>query len=199
MVPAEATIAGAFGMKLPGALPITATQGPSANAGTAAPGAPNVAVGRRSRQAWPDDVLVDEVDRLIKTRGYQDRSEAMRDLVRAGLLATKSVANNSECVASLTYAFDRNTRDLRERLAKAFQDHHDLVVATMRVILDHVCCMEISILRGQTKQVEEFAGNVMAERGIRHGRSAVILAAIETGRHAHGTGEAHPHEHVRVW
>jgi CopG family nickel-responsive transcriptional regulator len=199
MVPAEATIAGAFGMKLLGALPITATQGPSANAARLHRGRRMWAAGRRSRQAWPDDVLVDEVERLIKTRGYQDRSEAMRDLVRAGLLATKSVANNSECVASLAYAFDRNTRDLRKRLAKGFQDHHDLVVATMRVILDHVCCMEISILRGQTKQVEEFAGNVMAERGIHHGRSAVIPAAIATGRHAHGTGEAHPHEHVRVW
>jgi CopG family transcriptional regulator, nickel-responsive regulator len=147
-----------------------------------------------------DDVLVDEVDRLIEARGYQNRSEAMRDLVRAGLLATKSVANSSgECVASLAYVFDRNTRDLPKRLANAFQDHHDLSVATIRVALDHNSCMEISVLRGQTKQVEEFAGNVMAERGVRHGRLAVIPAAIETGRHAHGTGGAHPHEHIRVW
>jgi CopG family nickel-responsive transcriptional regulator len=147
-----------------------------------------------------DDALVDEVDRLIKARGYQNRSEAIRDLVRAGLVATKSVATDSrECVASLAYVFDRHTRELPKRLAHAFQDHHDLCVATMRVTLDHDSCMEVSVLRGQTKQIEEFAGNVMAERGVRHGRLAIIPAAIETGRHAHGTGGAHPHEHIRVW
>ena len=147
-----------------------------------------------------DDALVLELDRLIKTRGYQNRSEAVRDLVRAGLLATKSVADQAgECVASLAYVFDRETRDLPKRLANAFQDHHDLSVATMRVTLDHDSCMEVSVLKGPTKRVEQFAENVMAERGVRHGRLAVIPAAIETGRHAHGTGGAHPHEHIRVW
>jgi CopG family nickel-responsive transcriptional regulator len=147
-----------------------------------------------------DDTLVEELDRLIKARGYQNRSEAVRDLVRAGLVATKSVANRSgECVANLAYVFDRKTRELPKRLANAYQDHHDLSVATMRVALDHDSCMEVSVLRGPTKQVEEFAENVIAERGVRHGRLTVIPAAIETGRHAHGTGGAHAHEHIRVW
>jgi len=69
----------------------------------------------------------------------------------------------------------------------------------MRVALDHDSCMEVSVLRGPTKRVEEFAENVIAERGVRHGRLAVIPAAIETGRHAHGTGGAYHHEHIRVW
>ena len=147
-----------------------------------------------------DDTLVEEMDRLIKARGYQNRSEAVRDLVRAGLVATKSVANRSgECVATLAYVFDRKTRELPKRLANAFQDHHDLPVATMRVALDHDSCMEVSVLRGPTKRVEDFAENVIAERGVRHGRLMIIPAAIETGRHAHGRGEAHPHEHIRVW
>jgi CopG family nickel-responsive transcriptional regulator len=147
-----------------------------------------------------DDTLIEEMDRLIKTRGYQNRSEAVRDLVRAGLVATKSVASHSgECVANLAYVFERKTRELPKRLANAFQDHHDLSVATMRVALDHDSCMEVSVLRGPTKRVEEFAENVIAERGVRHGRLMVIPAAIETGRHAHGAGGAHPHEHIRVW
>src|SRR5689334_4060272 len=108
-----------------------------------------------------DDALVLELDRLIKARGYQNRSEAVRDLVRAGLLATKSVAGEAgECVASLAYVFDRETRDLPKRLANAFQDHHDLSVATMRVTLDHDSCMEVSVLKGPTKRVEQFAENV---------------------------------------
>jgi len=69
----------------------------------------------------------------------------------------------------------------------------------MRVALDHDTCMEVSVLRGPTKRVEEFAANVIAERGVLHGRLAVIPVAIKTGRHADGTGSAHPHEHIRVW
>ena len=147
-----------------------------------------------------DDVLVDDIDRLIKANGYQNRSEAVRDLVRAGLVATKSVASRShQCVASLTYVYDRHTRELPKKLAHAFQDHHDLCVATMRVTLDHNTCMEVSALRGSTSQVERFAEGVIAERGVRHGRLTIIPAEIETDRHAHGTGQAHAHEHIKVW
>jgi CopG family nickel-responsive transcriptional regulator len=147
-----------------------------------------------------DDALVDELDRLIKARGYQNRSEAVRDLVRAGLVATKSVAGHSpECVASLTYVYDHHTRELPKKLAYAFQDQHDLCMATMRVTLDHDSCMEICALRGSAAQVERFAEGVMAERGVRHGRLTIIPAQIESGRHAHGAGQAHVHEHIRVW
>lgn len=147
-----------------------------------------------------DDALVDGIDRLINAHGYQNRSEAIRDLVRAGLVATKSVESRSqECVASLAYVYDRHTRDLPKRLAHAFQDHHDLCVATMRVTLDHDSCMEVSALRGPTAEVERFAESIVAERGVRHGRLTVIPAEIKSGRHSHGTGQAHPHEHIRVW
>jgi CopG family transcriptional regulator, nickel-responsive regulator len=147
-----------------------------------------------------DDALVGELDRLIEARGYQNRSEAVRDLVRAGLLQTKSVGGGSTaCVASLAYVFDRKTRELPKRLANAFQDHHDLSVATMRVALDHESCMEVSVLKGPTAEVEAFAESIMVERGVRHGRLAVIPAEIETDRHAHGDGRPHAHQHIRVW
>lgn len=147
-----------------------------------------------------DDALLEEVDRLIEARGYQNRSEAMRDLVRAGLSQTKAAASRStHCVASLAYIFDRKTRELPKRLANAHQDHHDLSVATMRVALDHESCMEVSVLKGPTDQVEGFAESIMVERGVRHGRLAVIPAEIETDRHSHGDGRPHAHQHIRVW
>jgi len=54
-------------------------------------------------------------------------------------------------------------------------------------------------LRGSTARVENFAESLMAERGVRHGRLCVVPAEIETGRHVHGSGRAHAHEHIRVW
>src|SRR5262245_60326606 len=113
-----------------------------------------------------DEALVAQMDRLIEARGYQNRSEAVRDLVRAGLLQAQSSAGGSaQCVASLAYVYDRNKRQLPKKLANAFQDHHDLSVATLRVALDHESCMEVAVLKGPTAEVEAFADSMMAERG----------------------------------
>jgi CopG family nickel-responsive transcriptional regulator len=98
----------------------------------------------------------------------------------------------------LAFVYDRNTRELPKRLVRTFQDHHDRCVATMRVTLDHDSCMEVSALRGPTAGVHDFAERVIGERGERHGRLTVIPAEIKSGRHAHGAGLAHAHEHI-LW
>src|SRR5262245_27999583 len=124
-----------------------------------------------------DTALAQEIDRLIATRGYQNRSEAVRDLVRAGIVqTTPDVGSSSHCVASLVYVYNHGTRELAKRLAKAFQQQHDLSVATLRVALDHDSCMEVSVLKGRTVDVERFAERVVAERGVRHGRVVIVPA-----------------------
>lgn len=146
-----------------------------------------------------DNTLMEDIDRLIRERGYQNRSEAIRDLVRAGVAHTTPPAGAaSHCVASLSYVYQQGTRDLPKRLVNAYRDHHDLTVATTRVALDHESCIEVSVLKGKTADVQAFASRVIAERGVRHGQVAIIPAEIETERHAHGAGKAHAHQHVRV-
>jgi CopG family nickel-responsive transcriptional regulator len=146
-----------------------------------------------------DAALAEEIDRLIETRGYQNRSEAVRDLVRAGIARTRLPATAApHCVASLVYVYEQRRRELPKRLVSAFQQHHDLSVATMRVALDHESCMEVAVLKGRTDEVEHFAEHVIAERGVRHGQVFVVPAEIETERHAHGEGPARAHQHVRV-
>jgi CopG family nickel-responsive transcriptional regulator len=146
-----------------------------------------------------DAALAEEIDRLSETRGYQNRSEAVRDLVRAGIARTRRPEGAaSHCVAGLVYVYEQGRRDLPKRLVNAFQEHHDLTVATLRVALDHETCMEVAVLKGRTPEVEHFAEHVIAERGVRHGQLFVVPAEIETERHAHGDGRAHAHQHIRV-
>jgi len=146
-----------------------------------------------------DDDILDDVDHLIRQRGYQNRSEAIRDLVRGGIAHTMPPASGStNCVASLVYVYEQGTRELPKRLVNAFRDHHHLSVATMRAALDHESCIEVSVLKGKTAEIETFAGHVMAERGVRHGQLTIIPATIENTRHAHGHGRPHPHQHIRV-
>jgi CopG family nickel-responsive transcriptional regulator len=146
-----------------------------------------------------DDDLAHQIDKLARSRGYQNRSETVRDLVRAGIVGTQHDANRSaECVASVVYVYEQGTRDLPKRLAHAYQEQHDLCVATVRVGLDHDTCLELAVLKGKTAEVERFAERIVAERGVRHGRVIVIPAEIESARHGHGQRQPHAHQHIRV-
>jgi CopG family nickel-responsive transcriptional regulator len=146
-----------------------------------------------------DDNLAQEIDKLAQARGYQNRSETVRDLVRAGIAHTRpDAATGSECVASVVYVYDQGTRELPKRLANVYQHQHDLSVATMRVALDHDSCLEVAVLKGKTVEVERLAEQIIAERGVRHGRVVLIPAEIESERHAHGERRPHSHQHIKV-
>jgi len=150
-----------------------------------------------------DDELVDELDRFIDARGYQNRSEAMRDLVRSGLQREseeKHAAKGGDaasCVAALVYVYDHHMRELAKRLAHTHHDHHDISVATMHVHLDHDNCMEVALLRGPAGDVRHFAEHVIAERGVRHGRLVTVPVELSVEKHTHGK-HAHTHEHAHV-
>jgi CopG family nickel-responsive transcriptional regulator len=93
-------------------------------------------------------------------------------------------------VASLSYVYNHHQRDLGERLTAAQHEHHDLVVATMHVHLDHEHCLETTVLKGSTAAVHRFADRIKAERGVRH--TAINSITVEPGDKHLGTG---PHQH----
>jgi CopG family transcriptional regulator, nickel-responsive regulator len=149
-----------------------------------------------------DDELVEELDLFIESRGYQNRSEAMRDLVRAGLQRDqedKQAAgdDSTACVAALVYVYDHHVRELAKRLAHTHHDHHDISIATMHMHLDHDNCMEVAMLRGRAADVRHFAEHVIAERGIRHGRLVTVPVELKAEKHTHGK-HTHAHEHAHV-
>lgn len=146
-----------------------------------------------------DDDLMSELDRVIAMKGYQNRSEAVRDLARAGLReAMVDAAAGGDCVAALVYVYDHAARELSKRLVRAFHDHHDLSLATMHIHLDHDNCMEVTVMKGDTGRVQRVAGQVIAERGVRHGRLVVVPVEVETRHHSHGEAVAHGHAHIKV-
>jgi CopG family nickel-responsive transcriptional regulator len=146
-----------------------------------------------------DDELMAALDRIIAVRGYQNRSEAIRDLARAGMRqAAEETAAARDCVAALVYVYDHEARELSKRLARSFHDHHDLSLAAMHVHLDHQSCMEVAALRGNARDIQHLGDQIIAERGVRHGRLFMIPVEFETQRHAHGGEPSHRHLHVRV-
>src|SRR5581483_8787810 len=142
-----------------------------------------------------DDELMVELDRIIEARGYQNRSEAIRDLARAGIReAAETLGKTRDCVAALVYVYDHHARQLSKRLADTFHEHHDLSLASMHAHLDNDSCMEVTILRGETGTVQHFAEHVIAERGVRHGRLVLVPTDLLIKPHAHEHEHGHAHD-----
>lgn len=150
--------------------------------------------------------LADDFDRLLRERGYTNRSEAVRDMLRAALERRRGERDEgTHCVACLSYVFNHHERELADRLTALQHAHHDLCVSTTHVHLDHDDCLETLLLRGPTAAVRRFADALVAERGVRHGQLNLIGAEISGrgGKYAHAAhdgraGDHHRHPHVHL-
>ena len=144
-----------------------------------------------------DENLANAFDALIKERGYATRSEAVRDILRSHL--QQSAAKRSSkgaCVANLSYVYNHHERELAERLTGIQHMHHELTVSTMHAHLDHDQCIETVMVKGPVKRVQEFADQIIAERGVRHG--VLNLVHVELGApHTHD-GSTHRHSKPRL-
>jgi CopG family nickel-responsive transcriptional regulator len=152
-----------------------------------------------------DDQLADAFDAIVRERGYENRSEAFRDLLRQDLgQARLAEAPDGPCVATLGYVYNHHQRQLAARLTDLQHDHHELTVSTMHAHLDHAHCVETLILRGRTNEVRAFAQSVIAQPGVTHGHLQVIPMTSE-GHHGHehlhpstaAPAAAHQHRHRR--
>jgi CopG family nickel-responsive transcriptional regulator len=139
-----------------------------------------------------DEKLATAFDRLIKERRYSTRSEAVRDILRSHLqLSEEKRESKGFCVANLSYVYNHHERELSERLTRIQHAHHDLTVSTMHAHLDHDQCIETVMLKGPVNQVRQFADEIIAETGVRHGQ--LNLVNVELGKlHSHG-GSTHRH------
>ncbi len=141
------------------------------------------------------DALAVQFDKLIASRGYGNRSEAVRDLIRGAIEAERQRNDlTGPCIANLSYVYNHHERDLSERLTSLQHAHHDLTVASLHSHLDHQHCIESVILKGPAADVRRFADVMTAERGVHHGKLNLISLATGSG-HAHDEHSA-PHLHV---
>jgi CopG family nickel-responsive transcriptional regulator len=131
-----------------------------------------------------DDDLADAFDALVELRGYENRSEAFRDLLRSDLGQLRRVERpDGPCIATLSYLYNHQQRQLAARLTDMQHQHHELTISATHAHLDHDCCIETVILRGRTDAVQAFAQAVMAQPGVSHGNLHLVPVSL---RHAHG-------------
>lgn len=141
-----------------------------------------------------DDQLFQQFDEVAHKRGYDNRSEAIRDLVRDYLeMARLEKDIHGYCIATLSYIFNHHERDLASQVTSAHHHHHDITLSSMHVHMDHDNCLEVVILRGTIKDVRRFANQVIATNGVRHGKLHIVPIELSQEHHEHSSV---PHTHI---
>lgn len=87
-----------------------------------------------------DDDLLETLDGLSQRRGYNNRSEAIRDILRGALAQETTLEHGTQGFAVLSYVYEHEKRDLASRIVSTQHHHHDLSVATLHVHINHDDC-----------------------------------------------------------
>lgn len=120
-----------------------------------------------------DSDLLTKFDDLIASRGYTNRSEAFRDLIRDALIEQAWQVPNTPVVGTLTLVYNHHVRMLSDKLTDLQHDHYHLIQSTLHVHLDHDNCLEVLIIRGQAAQVKAIADALISTKGVKHGRLSI--------------------------
>ncbi len=130
-----------------------------------------------------DSDLLERFDGFISRLGYTNRSEAFRDLIRDRLVTERTAAANATVVGTVTLIYDHHAHGVTEKLTELQHANHELVVSTSHAHLDHDSCLEVLIVHGRSKRVEEFAGRLIGLKGVQHGRLVMTVAQTEPAHH----------------
>ena len=138
--------------------------------------------------------LIEQFDRLIALQGYDNRSEAIRDLARKALLTSSSMQPNEMVAGTIVMVYDHEIRDLPITLMELQHDYHHAIISTMHIHLNHQQCLEILVVRGEVQKLRELQQRIQVLKGV--GYAELSVTHVDEHSHSHGHGHHHGHHHV---
>ena len=125
-----------------------------------------------------EPALLKQFDSIIKKQGYQNRSEALRDLIRRDLLTEKHKNPQTEAIGTLTMVYDHHEGNLTTNLLDLQHDHHNEILSTTHIHIDHHNCLEVLVLKGTVGNIQRLADNIKALKGIKHGELVITERSV---------------------
>ena len=122
--------------------------------------------------------LLKNFDELIALKGYSNRSEAIRDLVRKSIIEADIETEKGEVIGTLTFVYDHDAGDVTHKLMHMQHHHHSEVSLTTHVHVDEHTCLEVLVVRGKAKNVRKLAENIKAIKGVKHGELVITKASF---------------------
>jgi len=123
-----------------------------------------------------DSDLLEKFDGLIARRGYTNRSEAFRDLIRDELIEKAWESPESRVVGTVTIVYDHHVRLLNEKLTDLQHEFYHHILSTLHVHLDHDNCLEVLVVRGRAAEVRKIADSLISTKGVKHGRLTITTS-----------------------
>ncbi len=117
-----------------------------------------------------NDRLLERFDKLIEEKGYVNRSEAIRDLIRNALVEEAWAREDEEAVGTVSLVYDHHTRDLADKLTEHQHSHHKEIVSSLHVHLDAHHCLEVVVLKGKAREIKRLAEELIGTKGVKHGK-----------------------------
>lgn len=117
-----------------------------------------------------DEKLLANFDQLIEQKSYMNRSEAIRDLIRASLVEERCGAEDQESVGTVTLVYNHHVRDLSDKLTEHQHEYHDQIISSLHVHLDAHNCLEVLVIRGTVHAVKQIANQLISVKGVKHGK-----------------------------
>jgi CopG family nickel-responsive transcriptional regulator len=116
--------------------------------------------------------LLAQFDKLIEQKGYVNRSEAVRDLIRDALVQREWEESEAkeECVAVAALVYDHDSSGLAQKLAHIQHENHKAVVSALHVHMDEHNCLEVLVLRGRARDVVRMGEGLVSTKGVKYGK-----------------------------
>ncbi|WP_129545086.1 nickel-responsive transcriptional regulator NikR [Thermoanaerobacter ethanolicus] len=114
--------------------------------------------------------LLQQFDELIKEKNYNNRSEAIRDLIRDFIVENQWEAENVETIGTITYVFNHEVREISDKLTDIQHKHYQNIISTMHVHLDKHNCLEVMVVKGTAKEITKIADEIISTKGVKHGK-----------------------------
>lgn len=131
--------------------------------------------------------LVEQLDQMIANRGYENRSEAIRDLVRKALLEPDHMSETQNVAGTIVMVYDHHATDLPVYLTELQHGYHHQIISTMHIHLNHNQCMEIIMVRGILDQIKKLHQAIQVQKGVLYAQLSVT--------HIDPHDLQHPHSH----
>ena len=121
--------------------------------------------------------LFEKFNNIIREKGYANRSEAIRDLIRDLIVQEEWKESEREAIASLTIVYNHAVRGVNDKLTDLQHHYHDNIISSMHVHLDEHNCMEVLVIKGKTKQIKKISDILISSRGVKHGKLVMTSLA----------------------
>ncbi len=114
--------------------------------------------------------LLESFDKLIFEKGYHNRSEAIRDLIRENLVENEWKEESRETVGVITLVYSHELRTLTDNLAGLQHQDYKAIISTMHIHLDEHTCLEVLVVKGRNKNIKKISDRLIGTKGVKHGR-----------------------------